>query len=55
MGFPWSAWFSSLDGNVWPLLFAVAFQACYYFYGLYRLLGGRSLLPECENVSPETI
>lgn len=52
MGFPWSAWFNSLDGDIWPLLSAVAVQACYYFYGIYRLLNGRR---PCENDRPETI
>jgi hypothetical protein len=41
MGFPWSAWWESLNGNVWPLLVAVYLQALWYFYQLFRLLRGK--------------
>jgi hypothetical protein len=49
MPFPWTAWFTSLDGNIVPLILTVVFQMVYYFIGLYRLLSGRGQLPEINN------
>lgn len=52
MSFPWLAWLTGMDGNILPLLLTIAFQAVYYFYGLYRLLNGKRPLPTLDN--PET-